>query len=114
MSGWIGRADLEAPGRQVDPRHLVPDAHVDQRLVTVFLCRPDDELLDVVDLTADDVRDAARGVAGPFGLLERDDLEGRIESPGLRRGGHAPGIAPDDRQPSRPRARLRNPSAGGG
>src|SRR3546814_21091725 len=71
-------AHLQAPGRQVDLRHLVVQAHVDAVLLAVVLRRASHEVVDRRHVASHEVRDAAGRVAGPRPLLESADLQVRL------------------------------------
>ena len=68
-----GCDDLEVV--EVDGHGLVVGPGVDAVLGPEHLGCPDGEVVEAVDHAADDVGDAARRVARPVALLERDDLE---------------------------------------
>ena len=61
-------------GVEVDAGHLVPDVNVD-RVLAELLRRPHDQVVEIVDHAAHDVRDAAGRVAGVRAALQGDDLE---------------------------------------
>ena len=65
--------DLSRPDALDRIREITDD--IDVGLVAMLLGCTSNELLDPRDLAADDVGDAAGGVARPLRSLERDDLE---------------------------------------
>ena len=58
-----------------------------------------DQVVERRHVAADEVRDAAGGVARPRALLEGDDLQVGLPAAGLHGGRHAAGVATDDHQP---------------
>ncbi len=103
----IDRVHLDLARVEVDRGDLVPHADVDAVPIAERLRCAGDELLEVLDLTADEIRDAARRVRGVVPSLERHDLHVRARLAHLRDGGHAAGVSADHNQPFGHRAQDR-------
>ena len=86
---------LDLTAVEVDPQHLVADAHVDAVRVAELARRAGDQGVDVVDVARHQVGDAAGAVARGLTSLEGDDLEVGALPPGIGGGRHAPGVATD-------------------
>ena len=95
----LDRVHLDLTRVEVDRGDLVPHAHVDALPITELLRRAGDEPLEVLDLTADEIRDAARRVRGVVPALERDDLHVGTRLAHLRDRGHAAGVSADHHEP---------------
>ena len=82
----------------VDSLDIASRAYVDMPLATEILWRVDDEVLEVADDVGDEVRQAAEneGYVGP--PLQDDDFSVRLKATSSRRGAHAGGAAPDDKE----------------
>jgi hypothetical protein len=72
----------------------VTQPHVDV-IGAVTRRRPGDELIDLVDLAADEIGDAAGRVAGVPAPFERHDLEVGAVQAGRRNGRHPTRVGPD-------------------
>ncbi len=94
-------ADLDGSIVKVDRRHLVSGTDVDPQPIAELLRGARNELVDALDLTADEVGDAARGVRGVPTPLERDDLHVVALLADLRERSHAARIPADDHEPFR-------------
>ena len=98
MRSLLDRSHLDLAGVDVEPDDLVAHPDVDAEPVAELLRRPCDEIAELRDLAADEVRDAARRVGGVVAALERDDLHVGTRAAHLRDGGHPARISPDDHQ----------------
>jgi hypothetical protein len=80
----------------IDFKHLVPNSGIDMLFFLKFFGGPRNQIIDIVDNTADVIRNSSCGIGRISAPLKSDNFQVRAATPGLGSRAHAGGIPADN------------------